>query len=72
MVEVDGGITIDRPPDEVIHLVANEPRYTADGLAERITEGPIGVGTSFRAGTTGRAQVIPMTIEVTDFDPPRL
>lgn len=40
-------------------------------LAERITQGPIGVGTSFRAEMTGKARVVPMTIEVTEFDRPR-
>jgi hypothetical protein len=59
MVEVQGKIVIDRPPDEVFDFVAdeeNEPRYNSQmRLAKKITEGPIGVGTSYRAEMTGRA-----------------
>jgi hypothetical protein len=40
-------------------------------LTERITKGPIGVGTSFSAEMTGKARVVPMTIQFTEFDRPR-
>jgi uncharacterized protein YndB with AHSA1/START domain len=63
MVELQGEIVIRRPPDEVFDFVAdeeNQPRYNPQmRLAEKITEGPIGVGTSFRAEMTGRGRVVP-------------
>jgi hypothetical protein len=38
---------------------------------KKLTEGPIGVGTSFRAEMIGRGRVVPMTIQFTEFDRPR-
>lgn len=74
MVAVQGEIVIDRPPDEVFDFVAdeeNEPRYNPQmRLAKKVTEGPIGVGTSFRAEMTGRGRVVPMTIQFTEYDRP--
>ena len=74
MVRVQGEIVIERPPTEVFDFVANgenEPRYNPQmRSAEKITEGPIGVGTSFRAELTGRGRVVPMTIEFTGFERP--
>jgi hypothetical protein len=56
MVEVQGEIVIDRPPEEVFDFVAdeeNEPQYNPQmRLARKMTEGPIGVGTSFYAEMT--------------------
>jgi uncharacterized protein YndB with AHSA1/START domain len=72
---VQGEIVIDRPPDEVFDFVAdeeNEPRYNPEmRFAKKVTEGPIGVGTSFRAEMTGRGRVVPMTILFTEYDRPR-
>lgn len=36
-----------------------------------MTDGPIGVGTLFRAEMTGRGRVVPMTVELTEFERPR-
>ena len=75
MVEVKGEIVIHRPPAEVFDFVAdeeNEPRYNPQmRLAKKVTEGPIGVGTSFRAEMTGRGRVVPMTIQFTKYERPR-
>jgi uncharacterized protein YndB with AHSA1/START domain len=75
MVEVQGEIVIDRRPEDVFDFVAdeeNEPQYSPQmRLAKKLTEGPIGVGTSFRAEMTGRGRVVPMTIQFTEFDRPR-
>jgi hypothetical protein len=53
MVEVQGEIVIDRRPEDVFDFVAdeeNEPRYNPQmRLAKKLTDGPIGVGTTFRA-----------------------
>ncbi len=53
MVRVDGEIVINRPVEEVFDFVAdegNEPRYNARmRRAEKISEGPIDLGTRYRA-----------------------
>ena len=53
MVHIAGEIVIDRAPDEVFDFVAderNEPRFNPRMLrAEQVSEGPIGLGTRFRA-----------------------
>jgi uncharacterized membrane protein len=72
---VDGEIVIDRPVDEVFDFVAdesNEPRYNPKmRLAEKISEGPIGIGTRFRAETVSMGRAIEIVIEFTDFERPR-
>jgi uncharacterized protein YndB with AHSA1/START domain len=72
MVEVKGEIVIDRPPEEVFDLVAdeeNEPQYNPQmRRAEQISEGPIGIGTRFRAETVSMGRAVPMVIEFTGFD----
>jgi uncharacterized protein YndB with AHSA1/START domain len=74
MVEVNGEILIERPVEQVFDFVANqenEPQYNPEmRVAKKITEGPIGVGTSFHAEMTGRGRVVPMTIWVTEFERP--
>jgi len=74
MVEVKGEIVIDRRPEDVFDFVANEenePRYNA-GMrhSKKITDGVIGVGTSFHGEMSSRGRVVPMTIEFTEFDRP--
>jgi uncharacterized protein YndB with AHSA1/START domain len=75
MTKVQGEIVIHRPPNEVFDFVAdeeNEPRYNPQmRLAKKVTEGPIGVGTTFRAEMKGRGRVGPMTIQFTEYDWPR-
>lgn len=75
MIEVTGEIVIDRPAEEVFDFVANqenEPQYNPKmRVAKKMTDGPIGVGTLFRAEMTGRGRVVAMTIELTEFERPR-
>jgi uncharacterized protein YndB with AHSA1/START domain len=75
MVEVQGEIVIARRPEDVFDFVAdeeNEPRYNPQmRLAKKLTDGPIGVGTTFKAEMTGRGRVVPMMIQFTEFDRPR-
>ena len=75
LVTVQGEIVIDRPREEVFNFVAdgeNEPRYnTRMRVAKKISEGPIGIGTSFRQEIMGRRKLVPMTTEFTEFDRPR-
>jgi hypothetical protein len=75
MARVSGDILIERPVEEVFDFVAdqrNEPAYNPRMLqSEKITEGPIGVGTRFRATARSGGRAAEMLIEVTEFDRPR-
>ena len=71
MARVTGEILINRPVALVFDYVAdqrNEPIYNPRMLrSEKITDGPIGVGTRFRAtARSGR-----MLIEITEYNRPR-
>jgi hypothetical protein len=74
-VHVEGNIDIARPVDEVFDFVAdqrNEPLYNAQMTSsEKVTGGPIGVGTQFHATITNRGKPTDMVIEVTGFERPR-
>ena len=76
MVHIEGEIVIGRPVEEVFDFVAderNEPRYNAQmRLAEKVSEGPIGLGTRYRAEVVSGRQVVPMDIEFTGFERPRM
>jgi uncharacterized protein YndB with AHSA1/START domain len=75
MVHIEGEIVIDRPVEEVFDFVAderNEPRYNPRmRRVEKLSTGPIGVGTRFRAETTSTGRIVPMVIEFTGYDRPR-
>jgi carbon monoxide dehydrogenase subunit G len=75
MVRVEGEILIHRPVEEVFDFVAderNEPRYNARmRRAEKITEGPIGLGTRYRAEVVSVGRSVPMVIEFTGYERPR-
>jgi hypothetical protein len=74
MVKVEGEIIINRPPEEVFDFVAderNEPRFNPHmHRAEKISEGPIGVGTRFHAEMTSMGRTVLMVVEFTGFDRP--
>jgi uncharacterized protein YndB with AHSA1/START domain len=75
MVRVEGDITIERPVEDVFDFVAdesNEPKYNPRMTrADRITGGPIGVGTRFKCVMTGVGPAVEMTMEFTEFERPR-
>jgi len=75
MVRIDGQIVINRPVEEVFDFVAderNEPRYNARmRRAEQISEGPIGLGTRYRAELVSMGRTIKMDIEFTGYERPR-
>jgi hypothetical protein len=75
MVRIDGEIIINRPVDAVFEFVAderNEPRYNPRMLrVEKLSPGPIGLGTRFRTAMTSRPRPAEMTIEWIGYDPPR-
>ncbi len=76
MTRVTGSLTIARPTDEVFDTVAdqrNEPRYNPRMTSvTKVSDGPIGVGTRFTATVLSRGKPMPVTIEYTRFDPPRM
>lgn len=74
-MRVAGDIVIERPPEEVFDFVAdecNEPQYNPRMTrAEKISPGPIGVGTRFRSVMTGVGGAPEINIEFTEYDRPR-
>lgn len=75
MIHIEGDILIGRPVEEVFDFVAdehNEPTYNAQmRLAERISDGPIGLGTRWRAEVVSGGRPVSMVIEFTEFERPR-
>ncbi len=75
MVRVEGEILIQRPLEEVFDFVANEsnePKYNPRMTrADKITTGPIGIGTQFNSVMTGVGPAAAMTIEFTEFARPQ-
>lgn len=75
MVHIDGEVTINRPVETVFDCVAderNEPQYNPRlQRVEQVTDGPIGVGTQFRAMTTTMGRPAELTIEFKEFERPR-
>ena len=75
MVRIEGEIVISRPVEEVFDFVAderNEPRYNARmRRAEQISDGPIGLGTRYRAELVSMGRPLKMDIEFTGYERPR-
>jgi uncharacterized protein YndB with AHSA1/START domain len=75
VARIEGEIVIERPVEEVFDFVAderNEPRYNPRMLrVEKLSPGPIGTGTRFRAEMTGRRRPVEMTVELTGYERPR-
>lgn len=75
MFEIEGEIVVKRPVEEVFDFAAdarNEPRYNPNmRRAEQLTDGPIGVGTRFRAEMTSMRRTIPMVTELTAYQRPQ-
>ena len=70
MARVQGEIVIERPVEVVLDYVAdprNEPTYNPRMLrSEKLTDGPVDVGTRFRAVVRSVRRPIDMLIEVTE------
>ncbi|MFC9508564.1 SRPBCC family protein [Streptomyces sp. NPDC057002] len=67
-------IDVDRRPEEVYDYVMDTPRMPEWQLsavsAERLDEGPFGIGSRVRVTRHIGRRVMPMTMEVTEYDPP--
>ena len=76
MARVEGEIIIARPVDEVFEFVAderNEPGYNPRMVrAEQVSSGPIGTATQFQTELKTMGRTMPMTVEFTRFERPRL
>jgi uncharacterized protein YndB with AHSA1/START domain len=74
MAHIEGEIVINRPVEKVFDFVAderNEPRFnTQMRRAEQISDGPIGLGTRFRAEVVSMGRPVEMEIEFTGFERP--
>jgi carbon monoxide dehydrogenase subunit G len=74
MATIEGEIFIDRPPEVVFDIVAderNEPRYNQKMTAvSLLSDPPIGHGSRFVATMKSWARTFTMTIEFTDFERP--
>jgi len=75
LIHIEGEIVINRPPEEVFDVVAderNEPKYNPQMLrADLVTPEPIGVGTQFHAEAVTMGRKSEMVIEFTAYDRPR-
>jgi uncharacterized protein YndB with AHSA1/START domain len=75
MAHIDGEIVINRPVEEVFDFVAderNEPRYNPRMLrVEKLSPGPVGLGSRFRAEMRTRPRPMEMTTEFTGYERPR-
>ena len=76
MANIEGTIFIDCPPGEVFDFVADErhePMYNPQMVrVEKLTSGPTGVGTKYRAWMRSGRRTEEMLIETTRFDPPTI
>lgn len=75
-MEVEGAITVQRPIAHVFEGFANLERsgeYAAPVIERRkLTEGPLGVGTTFHAVDKWPGRKVEFTVEITKFEPNRL
>jgi hypothetical protein len=75
VARVEGEIIINRPIEEVFDFVANErnePRYNAAMLrAEQVSDGTIGVGTTYQTERKTMGRAMPMVVEFTGYERPR-
>lgn len=74
MTHLRGEVEIEAPVEEVFDMVAderNEPRYNRRmARAEKVTEGPVGVGSRFVAEPKGMGSRGRMTVDVVACEPP--
>jgi hypothetical protein len=71
MARITGEIVIDRTTEEVFDFVSderNEPAYNPEMLSvDKVSDGPIGSGTRFRAAMKSGRRTLPMDLQFTTF-----
>lgn len=76
MAHIEGEIVIERPVEDVFDLVAderNEPRFNPRMLrSDKVSDGPIAVGTRFLAESRMMGRTVEITVEFTEFKRPRI
>lgn len=77
MIRSQGTVQVDRPAEEVFAFLAdlcNEPRYVSNVIrTEKISEGPLGVGSRYReTARTLLGRRATTTYEISEFDSPRV
>ena len=74
MARITGQIVIERTAQEVFDFVSderNEPQYNPQMLSvEKLSRGPIGSGTQFRAQMKSGRRTVPVLVEFTAFERP--
>jgi carbon monoxide dehydrogenase subunit G len=75
VARIAGEIAIGRPVEEVFEFVAdarNEPRYNPRMRhVEKLSPGPVGAGTRFRAGIVSMGRSAEVLTEIVASEPPR-
>ncbi len=75
MLKIESSIVINRPVDEVFAVLSNienNPKWSSGFLeAKKTSQGPIGVGTTWRAVQKALGQRIETEAEVTEYEPNR-
>ena len=74
MARAEASITIDRPVEEVFAFASNFEKHEEWGSVVsgvvKTSEGPLGVGTSYRGTAQFLGRQMEWTSEVTEFQPP--
>ena len=75
MIDVTVGISINRPVEDVFRFVAdtaNDPKWHTDALeVRRMTDGPVGKGTTYHLRLKPSMGVSEGTVEMAEFQPNR-
>jgi uncharacterized membrane protein len=74
MYQIEKSVFINRPQQEIFDYVSNpvnDPQWrSGGGTTEKTSEGPTGLGTTYRATTTLLGRGIETDIEITSWDAP--
>lgn len=73
MIKIEKSIFIDRPQEEVFDFMGNlenDIQWRNLESAERTSDGPIGVGTTWREASNFMGREIELDIETIGYDPP--
>lgn len=73
MPKVSKTVTLPRPPEEVFNYLADFSTTEAwdPGIvkAEKTSDGPVGVGSTFHLVSNFRGREVPVTYEITEYEP---